>query len=86
MADTNRAFHELLSQFELELAINTLKFLVEDGKVSMEDVQSALKRAATELKKPSVTPCCTKCAGLMEPHGQCSECGEYPSGPAVVVC
>ena len=22
---------------------------------------------------------CLKCAGVMEPHGQCSQCGEYPS-------
>lgn len=79
MADIEGAFKQLVSQFELELVTNTLKFLIADGKVTTKDVQSALDRAVIELiKPPSVAGLCAKCAGQMEPHGQCSQCGEYP--------
>lgn len=73
------------AQEEWEEALKAIQRVIEmastyktASQFTLSDARNALKYIRASAVHESL---CQKCFGKMEPHGQCSQCGEYPTEP-----
>lgn len=67
-----------LHRSEVERLLGWLRCYPVEGRENERKSLEALLEMSLSLSADAI-PLCPSCQGVMEPHGQCSQCGEYPN-------